>query len=158
MLDEMNDEVQNTIGELRELAHGIYPPLLANGGLAQALDAAATRSPLAVMVAVETPSRFAQDVEAAVYFCCLEALQNAAKHAPRAQVTIRIWCGDGTLFFLVDDDGPGFDASVTGRGHGLVNMTDRLGAIGGTVSWTSQPGQGVQVAGSVPVPTRSARR
>ena len=150
MVDELNGEVQNAVAELRELAHGIYPPLLADSGLASALQAAATRSPLAVDVEVATGERFDQDTEAAVYFCCLEALQNSAKHAPGASVRIRVWCDDGTLFFRVNDDGPGFDAATAPKGHGLVNMTDRLGAIGGTVRWTSQPGQGAEVSGSVP--------
>ena len=151
MLDELNGEVQNAVAELRELAHGIYPPLLADGGLAAALAAAAARSPLPVDVEVATESRFDQDTEAAVYFCCMEALQNSAKHAPDATVQVRVWCDDGTLFFSVRDNGPGFAPEATARGHGLVNMTDRLGAIGGTVRWASQPGAGVEVSGSVAV-------
>jgi signal transduction histidine kinase len=157
MLDEMNGEVQNAVVELRELAHGIYPPLLADGGLAQALGAAAARSPLPVEVEVEPAARFDQDTEAAVYFCCLEALQNSAKHAPGAAVRIRVWCDGGTLFFQVSDDGPGFDSDAAPRGHGLVNMTDRLGAIGGTVRWSSQSGQGLEVSGSVPVASDPGR-
>jgi signal transduction histidine kinase len=157
MLDEMNGEVQNAVAELRELAHGIYPPLLADGGLAPALQAAAARCPLPVEVDVATPARFEQATESAVYFCCLEALQNSAKHAPGATVGIRVWYDNGTLFFQVSDDGPGLNPDATARGHGLVNMTDRLGAIGGTVQWSSQPGQGMEVSGSVPVPTDPAR-
>jgi signal transduction histidine kinase len=157
MLDEMNAEVQNVVAELRELAHGIYPPLLADGGLGPALGAAAARSPLRVEVDVATAARFDQDTEAAVYFCCLEALQNSAKHAPAATVQLRVWCEEGTLFFRVNDDGPGFDPGVTPRGHGLVNMADRVGAIGGTVRWISQPGQGVEVSGKVPMATPTAR-
>ena len=81
------------------------------------------------------------EVEAAVYFCCLEALQNAAKHAPDADVEVRLWEESGGLLFSVSDDGPGFDAAQAQRGHGFVNMADRLGAIGGTVRWESEPGQ-----------------
>ncbi|MBV9661736.1 MAG: hypothetical protein JO337_11320 [Acidimicrobiales bacterium] len=154
MLDDMNREVQNAVVELRELAHGIYPPLLADGGLSQALAAAAARSSLPVHVDVTTADRFDQDIEAAVYFCCLEALQNSTKHAPGATVRVQVWCEEGTLFFRVSDNGPGFDPHATRRGHGLVNMTDRLGAIGGSVRWSSQPGQGVAVSGEVPVATR----
>ena len=157
MLDQMNGEVQNAVAELRELAHGIYPPLLVDGGLGPALQAAATRSPLRVDVDVATPDRFDQDTEAAVYFCCLEALQNSAKHASGATARVRVWCDDGHLFFRVIDDGPGFDAGNTPRGHGLVNMTDRVGAIGGHVEWKSKPGEGVEVSGSVPVTTGPAR-
>ena len=152
MLDELNGEVRNAVAELRELAHGIYPPLLADGGLGPALTAAAARSPQPVEVDVATEARFDQDTEAAVYFCCMEALQNSAKHAPDATVGVRVWCENGALFFLVRDDGPGFDLDTAARGHGLLNMTDRLGAIGGSVRWTSQPGGGVEVSGSVPVP------
>ena len=151
MLDEMNGEVQKVAAELRELAHGIYPPLLVEGGLGPALKAAAARSPLTVTVDVAMPDRFDQDTEAAVYFCCLEALQNSAKHAPDATVKIRLWRENGHLFFQIKDDGPGFDPDSAVRGHGLVNMTDRLGAIGGRVRWTSQPGQGVDVSGSLPI-------
>ena len=151
MLDGMTGELQDTIRELRELAHGIYPPLLADGGLAPALGAAAARSPLQVDVDVRATGRFDQNTEAAVYFCCLEALQNSAKHAPRATAKVRVWCDNATLFFQVLDDGPGFDPDTATRGHGLTNMTDRLGAIGGRVEWISRPGEGVEVSGSVPV-------
>ena len=157
MLDQLNGEVQSAVAELRELAHGIYPPLLVDSGLAPALLAAASRSPLRVEVEVDTPDRFDHDTEAAVYFCCLEALQNSAKHAPGATARIRVWCEPGTLFFRVEDDGPGFDPAVSAKGHGLVNMTDRVGAIGGTVAWSSQPGQGVEVSGVVPVVSEPAR-
>ena len=151
MLDRMNTEVQQTINELRELAHGIYPPTLADGGLGPALAAAGARSPLEVTVDVRSSDRFDQNTEAAVYFCCLEALQNAAKHAPGAAAKVSVWCETATLFFEVADDGPGFDPDSTPRGHGLINMTDRLGAIGGTVRWTSRPGEGARVSGSVPL-------
>lgn len=151
MLEGMNTEVQQTIRELRELAHGIYPPLLADGGLGPALGAAAARSPLEVSVDVTTSSRFDQNTEAAVYFCCLEALQNSAKHAPGATVDVRVWSESAALFFQVTDDGPGFDPATTPRGHGLINMADRLGAIGGTVRWRSSPGGGTEVSGSAPL-------
>ena len=151
LLEGLNAQVQATIHELRELAHGIYPPLLADGGLGPALTAAAGRSPLEVAVDVCIDDRFDQNTEAAVYFCCLEALQNSAKHAPGATVNMRIWRDGGALRFEVVDDGPGFDPATTPKGQGLVNMTDRLGAIGGSIQWRSQPGQGAAVSGSVPV-------
>jgi signal transduction histidine kinase len=90
-------------------------------------------------------------VEASVYFCCLEALQNAAKHADGAEVTVRVWEEPGTLHFEVADDGPGFDPDTVSHGQGLVNMGDRLAALGGTVHWESAPGAGTRVCGSVPV-------
>jgi signal transduction histidine kinase len=150
MLDGLVSEVQETVQELRELAHGIYPPLLVDGGLMPALRAAATRSPLDVAVEGEV-SRYPAEVEAAVYFCCLEALQNAAKHAEGATVEVTVKEEAGGLVFSVVDDGPGFDATVARRGHGYINMSDRVGAIGGTVRWDSSPGEGARIVGSVPL-------
>ncbi len=151
MLDQLVAEVQTTIRELRELAQGIYPPLLADSGLVEALRAAGNRSPLRVGIVGEGITRYPSEVEAAIYFCCLEALQNAAKHAGGASVEVRLWEESGGLQFSVSDDGPGFDAEKTRLGQGFVNMADRLGAIGGTVRWESEPGQGAQVRGSVPL-------
>jgi signal transduction histidine kinase len=151
MLDEIAGEVKRTIQELRELAHGIYPPLLADSGLGEALRAAAGRSPLAVRVRADQVGRYSAEIEAAVYFCCLEALQNAAKHAPGAAVEVAVWEESGGLLFVVSDDGPGFDADKARQGHGFVNMADRLGAIGGTVRWQSEPGHGAQIRGSLPL-------
>ncbi|HLK45442.1 MAG TPA: GAF domain-containing sensor histidine kinase, partial [Acidimicrobiales bacterium] len=151
MLEELAGAVQETIQELRELAHGIYPPLLVDSGLGEALRAVAGRSPLDVTVEVEGIGRFDTDVEAAVYFCCLEALQNASKHAPDSHVAVRVWVAEGGLLFEVRDDGPGFDVRQAQRGHGFTNMSDRLGAIGGSVRWESTPGAGTRIKGSVPI-------
>jgi signal transduction histidine kinase len=151
LLDQVAEELKATIQELRDLAHGIYPPLLADSGLAQALTAAASRSPLAVTVTAPGIGRYPADIEAAVYFCCLEALQNAAKHAPGANVEVRLWEESGGLLFSVRDDGPGFDVTGARRGHGYTNMADRLGAIGGSVRWHSTPGAGTTVQGSIPL-------
>ena len=151
MLDALGGAVKDTIQELRDLAHGIYPPLLMDSGIAEALRAAANRSPLSVSVDVDGVGRHPSDVEAAVYFCCLEALQNAAKHAPDATVHITVTETDSTLAFEVRDDGPGFDVAVATAGHGFVNMSDRLGAIGGTVEWRSAPGAGATIAGAIPL-------
>ena len=151
MLDELGVAVQDTIKELRELAHGIYPPLLVDSGLPEALRAVANRSPLNVDLVTEGIGRYGRDIEAAIYFCCLEALQNAGKHAPESHVTIRIWEESGGLLFEVSDDGPGFDVVLAQRGHGYTNMMDRLGAIGGAVRWESQPGVGTTIRGSVPL-------
>jgi signal transduction histidine kinase len=152
MLDQLAADVKTTITELRELAHGIYPPLLADSGLGEAMRAAAGRSPLDVEVVSEGIGRYGQEIEAAVYFCCLEALQNAAKHSGGAHVQVRIWEESGGLLFMVSDDGPGFDVARATAGHGFVNMADRLGAIGGTVRWLSEPGQGAQIRGTIPLP------
>lgn len=149
MIDLLADSVKDTIQELRDLAHGIYPPLLMDGGLPDALRAASARSPLDVEVAVDV-GRYPTDVEAAIYFCCLEALQNAAKHAPEAHVSVSVVQSADRLVFEVSDDGPGFDVATATAGHGFVNMSDRLGAIGGDVAWNSVPGRGSTIVGSVP--------
>jgi signal transduction histidine kinase len=151
MLDQLAGDLKVTIAELRDLAHGIYPPLLADSGLAQALTAAASRSPLAVTVTAPGVRRYSAEIEAAVYFCCLEALQNAVKHASGASVEVRLWEESGGLLFAVTDDGPGFDVTRARTGHGYTNMADRLGAIGGTVRWHSEPGYGATVQGSIPL-------
>jgi signal transduction histidine kinase len=151
MLDQLAGEVQETIQELRELAHGIYPPLLVDSGLVEALKAAANRSPLVVSVSAEEIGRYPSEIEAAIYFCCLEALQNAAKHAPESTVEVKLWEESGGLLFTVSDDGPGFDVDKATKGHGFMNMSDRLGAIGGTVRWESDAGRGSQIRGSVPL-------
>ncbi|MEO6317474.1 MAG: histidine kinase [Acidimicrobiales bacterium] len=151
MLDALADAVKDTIQEVRDLAHGIYPPLLMDSGLAEALRAAANRSPLAVSVHADGIGRYPSDVEAAVYFCCLEALQNAAKHAPGASVRLTVRADDTQLYFEVRDDGPGFDSAAARAGHGFVNMSDRLGAFGGTVVWESAPDEGATITGDIPL-------
>ncbi|MHB8465621.1 MAG: sensor histidine kinase [Acidimicrobiales bacterium] len=151
MVDALAADVRETIQELRDLAHGIYPPLLIDAGLREALRAAANRSPLDAAVTADGIARYRPEIEAAVYFCCLEALQNAAKHAPDARVHIRLWEEGGGLLFEVADEGPGFDPVVATQGHGYLNMSDRLGAIGGTVRWESAPGGGGRVSGALPL-------
>nr|WP_157740449.1 sensor histidine kinase [Jiangella sp. DSM 45060] len=155
LLEELRTDVQETLTELRELAHGIYPPLLREHGLGEALRNAAGRATIPVRVeagdAGDVP-RYPPEAEAAVYFCCLEALQNAGKHAgPDATVTVRIGAAEGGLEFEVADDGAGFDPAATAESHGFVNMRDRLGAFGGELTITSAPGAGTVVAGTLPV-------
>ena len=151
MLEALATDVKDTIQELRDLAHGIYPPLLRDSGIVEALRAAANRSPLSIDVTADGIGRYPTEVEAAVYFCCLEAFQNAGKHAPDAAVQVRLWEDQGGLLFTVSDNGPGFDAAKAVKGHGYTNMSDRLGAIGGSVRWESAPGQGAVVTGSIPL-------
>lgn len=157
---DLDGNVREAITELRTLAHGIYPPLLVDEGLVEALRVSARRS--ASLVAVSTDAehpvgRYAPEVEAAVYFCCMEALQNAGKHAAGAPVEIAIVERDGILRVTVEDEGPGFEPSglsiVSGSssGHGLGNMADRIGAIGGTLALNAAPGHGVRIVVSVPV-------
>lgn len=153
MLDQLRGDVQDTLDELRELAHGIYPPLLRDRGLEAALNAAANRSRLPVdLVVAEGVHRHPAETEAAIYFCVLEAMQNAGKHAgDDARLTVTITEADGLLGFEVADDGPGFDADAAAMGHGFVNMRDRLGALGGTLELDTAPGEGSRIRGRVPV-------
>jgi len=102
--------------------------------------------------------RYSQGVETAVYFCCLEALQNAAKHAPGATVAITLRVEGPRLSVVVADDGPGFDPAAVARGGGLQNMADRLGAIGGSIELVSAPGEGTVLTGHIPVPAAVAPR
>jgi signal transduction histidine kinase len=156
LLAEMQADVRETIAQVRDLAHGIYPPLLRQAGLPDALRAAAQRSPNAVSVQVDgVTDRQSADVEAALYFCCLEALQNIAKHAPDAAATVRLTRADGLLVLEVADDGPGFEPSPAADGQGRQNMTDRLGAVGGALAVVSSPGQGTRVRAQVPVGVRA---
>jgi signal transduction histidine kinase len=122
-------------------------------GLQAALEAAAGRAALPIDVRADGIERYPQQIEAAVYFCCMEAIQNAGKHAGEgAQATISVRQDAEGLVFDVTDDGAGFDTSSSaGRGHGFVNMSDRLGAIGGTLRVESEPGRGTTIAGSIPL-------
>ena len=122
-------------------------------GQVEALSAAAGRAAIPTTLDGGSIARFGSEIEAAVYFCCLEALQNAGKHAgDGATARIRVWEEEGGLLFEVADDGVGFEASSRSRqGAGFVNMADRVGAIGGTFTVTSAPGMGTKIAGRIPV-------
>ena len=147
---ELKGDADEALATLRDLAHGIYPPLLAERGLRDALQAHARKLTLPVSVDADGISRYAQDTEAAVYFCCLEALQNAQKYSGATRVEVSLRAENGTLRFVVGDDGRGFDATAAGRGAGVTNMRDRLDALGGTLELVSAPGQGARVIGSLP--------
>ena len=156
MMDGLRTDIQDAIQELRALAHGIFPPLLVSGGLPEALPTAGGRAALPTTVEVAT-GRHPAEIEAAVYFCCLEALQNAGKHAgDGATAKVRVWDEDDVLHFEVSDDGAGFTVDRTHGfgelGHGFVNMGDRLGAIDGTLAIESAPGQGTKISGAIPLP------
>jgi signal transduction histidine kinase len=151
-LHVLGDEVTDALDDIRSIARGVYPSLLAERGLPEALQAAALRAPTETHVGRDGVGRYPQSIESAVYFCCLEALQNAAKHAPGATgVTIDLH-EDGGLRFEVTDDGEGFDVRASAKGTGLTNMRDRLEAVGGTLVIRSEPGQGSVISGSIPLP------
>jgi signal transduction histidine kinase len=151
MAVQVKSELQQALDDLRDLARGIYPPLLADKGLAAALEAQARKAAVPVTIEPNGVGRYPQEAEAAAYFCVLEALQNAAKYAEASSVTVRLGQEDGHLVFEVADDGHGFDPATTPSGSGLQNMRDRLEALGGQVEVTSAPGEGTTVAGRIPV-------
>jgi signal transduction histidine kinase len=153
MLDELQGQTTETLEDLRDLARGIYPPLLADKGLPAALEAQARKSPVPVTVQPDGVGRYRQEVESAVYFCCLEALNNVAKYADASSVEIRLQQSDGELRFQVADDGRGFDTAAMSDGTGLQGMADRLDAIGGIFEIVSAPGAGTTVTGLLPVET-----
>jgi signal transduction histidine kinase len=154
ILGQLQEETNQALQDLRDLARGIYPPLLADQGLTAALEAQARKSPIRVTVEAVDIGRYSQDVEAAAYFCVLEALQNVAKYANASQATITLSARDGQLMFDVTDDGVGFDPAATGYGTGLQGMADRLAALGGGVNVESNPKRGTTVSGRVPTTTR----
>jgi signal transduction histidine kinase len=153
LLRELEHEIDEALEELRSLAHGVYPPLLADRGLEEALRRVAARSTVAVEVDARDVRRYPPEVESAVYFCVLEALQNVQKHAEGARrVVLRL---DGSavteLRFSVRDDGAGTDDGQITPGAGITNMSDRLAAVGGEVSITSLRAVGTTVRGLVRV-------
>ncbi len=159
MLEECQQELKEAIAELRSLAHGIYPTLLIEEGLAKALSVAASRAPLPTTVQAASLPRYPEEVETAVYFCCTEALQNACEHAGQAaSVTIDVHQDEDALVFEVSDDGAGFDPDAQEHGAGFVNMGDRLGTLGGSMRVESTPGRGTKVTGTVPVPSGHDRQ
>jgi signal transduction histidine kinase len=151
LLDQTETEAAQALDDLRDLARGIYPPLLADQGLAAALRAQARKAPVPVSVHAEGVGRYPQEQEAALYFCILEALQNVAKYAHASSVAIRLTEANGDLGFEVEDDGLGFDTAESSYGTGLRGMADRLAALGGALRVTSVPGEGTVVEGSVPI-------
>jgi signal transduction histidine kinase len=150
LLGQLQAETAQALQDLRDLARGIYPPLLADEGLAAALESQARKAPMPVRVHADAAGRFPQEVEATVYFCCLEALQNAAKYADASDVRISLEASADGLRFEVADDGAGFDAASTPRGSGLQNMEDRLEAIGGRLEILASPGAGTTLRGEIP--------
>jgi signal transduction histidine kinase len=152
LLRDIHHDAQLALEDLRDLARGIYPPLLADQGLPAALEAQARKSSLPVTVDAVGTARYPQAVESAVYFCCLEALNNVAKYSEANHVTVRLSRRDGELRFEVADDGRGFDAEAVTYGTGLQGMADRVDALGGRFEVTSRRGTGTTVAGTVPLP------
>jgi len=154
MLEQLQAETTETLEELRDLARGIYPPLLADKGLVAAIEAQARRSLVPVQLHPDGTGRYPQEIEAAVYFSVLEALQNVAKYANADRANVRLSESAGALTFEIEDDGDGFDAANAGHGTGLQGIADRLAALNGTVEVRSAPGAGTTVAGRIPLDAR----
>jgi signal transduction histidine kinase len=149
-LEQLQSDAGTALEDLRDLARGIFPPLLADKGLPDAIASQARKSPVPVDIDADNMGRYPQEVEAAVYFCSLEALQNVAKYAHASRASIKLTQINGSLTFEVADDGDGFDPTTTGYGTGLQGMTDRLDALGGSLEVRSAPGEGTAVTGRVP--------
>jgi signal transduction histidine kinase len=151
LAEELQGEAASALDDLRDLARGIYPPLLADQGLVVALESQARRSAVPLAVEGDHVGRYSRETEAAIYFACLEALQNVAKYARASRAVVRLSEDNGHVRFEVSDDGVGFDQSSTTYGTGLQGIADRLAAAGGQVAVTSTPGQGTVVSGAIPV-------
>jgi signal transduction histidine kinase len=151
LLGQLQAEAGDALENLRDLARGIYPPLLADQGLPAALAGQARKAAVPVSLDAQGVGRYPPEVEAAVYFCALEALNNVAKYAGASRVEVRLAQSNGRLAFEIRDDGAGFDAATVTHGTGVQGMVDRLEAIGGSLSVASEPGRGTTVSGQVPV-------
>jgi signal transduction histidine kinase len=156
LITALKADTDEALETLRDLARGIYPPLLADRGLTVAIQAQARKATLPVTVEGDGVGRYSQEVEAAVYFCVLEALQNVQKYAAASAAVVKLSEREGQLRFEVDDDGRGFDLTGVVLGAGLTNMDDRLDALGGTLTTTSEPGHFTRVSGSLPLPVAAA--
>jgi len=154
MHDELRADLRKALSDLRDLAHGIYPAVLENEGLPGALREAVERAAIPTELHCDGARRYPPELEAAVYFCCLEALQNAAKHAGAgAKVRIDLVERARSLVFEVADDGRGYDTAAGIGGVGVQNMTDRIGALGGELTIESTPGSGTTILGSIAMKT-----
>ena len=151
LLGELLVEADEAIGALRDLARGIYPPLLEARGIAAALASETAGLPVPVNVSAAGVGRYPLATEATVYFCVMEAIQNVVKHAAASEVVVTLHEESGVLAFEVEDDGRGFDSGLP-RGSGLNNMEDRLQAAGGSLSVSARAEWGTRVKGRIPVP------
>jgi signal transduction histidine kinase len=149
LIAQLKTETSGALETLRELARGIYPPLLADQGLAAAVRAQAGKAPVPVDVSTDGIGRYRPEIETAIYFCCVEALQNAARHAPASAVRVSLAEDGADVAFTIADDGPGFEPGAASNGTGLRNMSDRLAALGGSCQVDSFPGRGTTVAGRI---------
>jgi signal transduction histidine kinase len=151
-LSAVGAELTQVLEELRQLARGIYPSALRDFGLERALSSIASRAAQPTTVSAAVIGRYSPEIEAALYFCCLESLQNVARHAGvGAQAEVRLWTSNGDLCFAVEDDGVGCEAGTAREGSGFANMRDRLGALGGSLTVDARHPHGTRVFGSLPL-------
>jgi signal transduction histidine kinase len=151
LAERLGSQANAALEDLRDLARGIYPPLLADKGLAAALENQARKAAVPTTVEADGLGRYPQAIESTIYFCTLEALNNVAKYAEASRAIVRLSQRDGHIAFAIEDDGRGFDASSSNYGTGLQGMADRLDAVGGELHVESRPGAGAAVSGRVPV-------
>jgi signal transduction histidine kinase len=152
-LDRIGQSVEDALDEVREVSHGLYPPVLSDWGVVAALERIHVPGDATLEIRATGIGRHPAELESAVYYCCLEAIQNATKHGgPAVRISIALREDAGELHFEVADDGPGFDASTAGGGMGLQNMRDRLGALDGRLAIMTSPDHGgTRVSGSIPL-------
>jgi signal transduction histidine kinase len=147
-------DVEDTLDEVREVSHGLYPPVLSDWGIVAALERTRVPSGVPLEVRATGVGRYPADLESAVYYCCVEAIQNATKHGGfGVRISIALHEDADELSFEVRDDGPGFDASTAPGGMGLQNMRDRLGALDGRLTIASSGSTGTIVSGAIPLRT-----
>jgi signal transduction histidine kinase len=153
LLTQLEQQAGDAIAAIRVFASGIYPPLLEAEGLEMAIEQQARASSLSVSVRTADIGRYPREVESAVYFTVLEALQNTTKYANASSVSVSLTAFNGTLEFEVTDDGDGFDTTTVNPGTGLEGIADRLDTVGGSLTVSSEPGRGTTIAGIVPTTT-----
>jgi two-component system, NarL family, sensor kinase len=155
VLASLEDEVDEVVRSLRRLARGLHPPVLQSEGVAAALRSSVQGLPVPVTVTERRFGRYGADLEAAIFFACLETVQNAMKHAGGVDIEVTLVDHGEELRFVVQDAGAGFDPTTTGDGSGLGHVADRIAAAGGHVTIDTAPGQGCRVEGRVPLATSS---
>ena len=151
IMDQVRADAQAALEGLRDMTRGAYPPILADEGLAAALAAKARSASLPISLELPEVGRLPKPVEIAVYLCCSEAMQNAAKYADASAITVTLRNQVGVLSFSVVDDGLGFEPSTVRRGIGMRSMTERVESLGGTLDVRSAPGAGTTISGTIPL-------
>ena len=156
LVHDLRADIDLAMETLQDLVRGIYPQILTEHGLVVALERRAAHASVRVIVRASLGRRYPDEIEASVFFCCLEAIQNAAKYAQAQRVMVDVWEEDGHLAFTIDDDGAGFDPREVTPGSGLQNMVDRIETAGGRLTVQSIPGEGTTISGRVPIGVEEA--